>query len=442
MSAAKPFTVKSIEAIKPDASRKEIPDGGLQGLYLIVQPTGVKSWAVRYRHAGKPRKMTLGGFPAISLGDAREKARNALRMVSEGRDPATEQTEQETKRPAHMDLMPALLDEFVTRHVAVKNRPSYVRETKRIIETTLKPKWKQKLVKAVTKRDVIRLLDEIVDRGSPIMANRVRALLSKFFAWAMERDIVDASPVVSIKAPSEEKTRDRVLTDEEIRFLWLASEKLGYPFGPVVQLLLLTAQRRTEVSDALWDEMELEGNNQLWVIAADRAKNRKEHFVPLTASALEIIQALPKIKPSEDEKAKPIYLFTTTGKTPVSGFSKAKTQLDAEMLAIAKKEAEERRQDPEGISIEPWTYHDLRRTAASGMARLSVPVHIVEAVLNHRSGSIKGVAAVYNRYDYADEKRAALTAWAAEVVKISKPRNFETAEMGQSPAEFDLSSSR
>ncbi len=194
MPAAKPFTVKSIEAIKPDASRKEIPDGGLQGLYLIVQPTGVKSWAVRYRHAGKPRKMTLGGFPAISLGDAREKARNALRMVSEGRDPATEQAEQETRRPAHMDLMPALLDEFVTRHVAVKNRPSYVRETKRIIETTLKPKWKQKLVKTVTKRDVLRLLDEIVDRGSPIMANRVRALLSKFFAWAMERDIVDASP--------------------------------------------------------------------------------------------------------------------------------------------------------------------------------------------------------------------------------------------------------
>ncbi|ACP24951.1 DNA integration/recombination/invertion protein [Sinorhizobium fredii NGR234] len=418
MPAAKPLTVKSIEAIKAGSSRREIPDGALQGLYLIVQTTGVKSWAVRYRHAGKPRKMTLGGFPAISLSDAREEARKALRMVSEGRDPATEKAEQEPKRPAHMDLMPALLDEFVTRHVAVKNRPSYVRESKRIVEKNLKPKWKQKLVKTVTKRDVLKLLDEIVDRGSPIMANRVRALLSKFFAWAMERDIVDASPVVSIKAPSEEKTRDRILTDEEIRFLWLAAEKLAYPFGPVVKLLLLTAQRRTEVSDALWDELELEGNNQLWVISVDRAKNKKEHFVPLTASALEIIEGLPKIKPAEDEKAKPIYLFTTTGKTPVSGFSKAKTQLDGEMLAIARKEAEERGEDPEGISIEPWTYHDLRRTAASGMARLSVPVHIVEAVLNHRSGSIKGVAAVYNRYDYAEEKRAALTAWADEVLRL------------------------
>jgi len=418
MPAAKPLTVKSIEAIKAGSSRREIPDGALQGLYLIVQTTGVKSWAVRYRHAGKPRKMTLGGFPAISLSDAREEARKALRMVSEGRDPATEKAEQEPKRPAHMDLMPALLDEFVTRHVAVKNRPSYVRESKRIVEKNLKPKWKQKLVKTVTKRDVLKLLDEIVDRGSPIMANRVRALLSKFFAWAMERDIVDASPVVSIKAPSEEKTRDRILTDEEIRFLWLAAEKLAYPFGPVVKLLLLTAQRRTEVSDALWDELELEGNNQLWVISVDRAKNKKEHFVPLTASALEIIEGLPKIKPAEDEKAKPIYLFTTTGKTPVSGFSKAKTQLDGEMLAIARKEAEERGEEPEGISIEPWTYHDLRRTAASGMARLSVPVHIVEAVLNHRSGSIKGVAAVYNRYDYAEEKRAALTAWADEVLRL------------------------
>jgi len=428
MPAAKPLTVKSIEAIKASTSRKEIPDGALQGLYLVVQPSGVKSWAVRYRHAGKPRKMTLGGFPAISLSDAREEARKALRMVSEGRDPATEKAEQETKRPAHMDLMPALLDEFVTRHVTVKNRPSYVRESKRIIEKYLKPRWKQKLVKTVTKRDVIKLLDEIVDRGSPIMANRVRALLSKFFAWAMERDIVDASPVVSIKAPSEEKTRDRVLADEEIRLLWLASEKLGYPFGPVVQLLLLTAQRRTEVSDALWDEMELEGNNQLWVISADRSKNRKEHFVPLTATTLEIIQALPKIKPAEDEKAKPIYLFTTTGKTPVSGFSKAKIQLDAGILAIARKEAEERGEDPKDIYLEPWTYHDLRRTAASGMARLSVPVHIVEAVLNHRSGSIKGVAAVYNRYDYADEKRAALTAWANELIRISGRAGSEASE--------------
>lgn len=407
-----PLTVKSVEAAKAEGSRKEIADGGLQGLYLIVQPSGVKSWAVRYRHAGKPRKMTIGGYPAIGLADARKEAQKALRMVTEGRDPATEKTEREKERPAHMDLMPAVLDEFVTRYVEVKNRRSYIDETKRIIEADLKPRWKQKLIKTVTKRDVLNLLDEIVDRGAPTMANRVRALLSKFFAWAVERDIVAASPVVSIKAPSEEKSRDRVLTDEEIRLIWLAADKQGYPFGHMVKLLLLTGQRRSEVAGAQWVEMEIEGNDQLWVIPPERSKNRKEHFVPLASLALELIQALPRIKPAEDDKAKPVYLFTTSGKTPVSGFSKAKTLLDASILEIARKEATERGEDAEGVSIEPWTFHDLRRTAASGMARLNVPVHVVEAVLNHRSGSIKGVAAVYNRYDYAAEKRTALTAWA------------------------------
>ena len=362
--------------------------------------------------------MTIGGYPAIGLADARKEAQKALRMVTEGRDPATEKTEREKERPAHMDLMPAVLDEFVTRYVEVKNRQSYIDETKRIIEADLKPRWKQKLIKTVTKRDILNLLDEIVDRGAPTMANRVRALLSKFFAWAVERDIVAASPVVSIKAPSEEKSRDRVLTDEEIRLIWLAAEKLGYPFGPMVKLLLLTGQRRSEVAGAQWVEMEIEGNDQLWVIPPERSKNRKEHFVPLASLALELVQALPRIKPSEDEKAKPIYLFTTSGKTPVSGFSKAKTLLDSSVLEIARKEARERGEEPDDVTIEPWTFHDLRRTAASGMARLNVAVHVVEAVLNHRSGSIKGVAAVYNRYDYADEKRAALSEWAAHVESL------------------------
>lgn len=419
MPAIKALNAKSVEAFTGGGARREIPDGGLQGLYLVVQPSGVKSWAVRYRHVGKPRKMTLGGYPELGLSEAREAARKALRIVSEGKDPATEKAERESDRPAHMDLMPAALDEFVTRHVMVKNRQSYIDETKRIIEADLKPEWKQKLVKHVSKRDVIKLLDAIVDRGSPVMANRVRALLSKFFAWAMERDIVDGSPVVSIRAPAEETTRDRILTDAEIRLVWLGADKLGYPFGPMVKMLLITGQRRSEVAEAAWIEMELDGNNQLWVIPPERSKNRKEHFVPLPALLLSIIEALPRIKPSNDDKAKPVYLFTTSGTTPVSGFSKAKTLLDAAMLEIARKEATKRGEDPQAVTIEPWTFHDLRRTAASGMARLSVPVHVVEAVLNHRSGSIKGVAAVYNRYDYAEEKRNALTAWANAVAKLA-----------------------
>lgn len=415
---------KKIESIEKAAKAKqfsvrtEISDAGMPGLYLVVQPSAAMSWAVRYRHAGKPRKFTIGPYPAFGLAKARAAAGSALRLVSEGRDPGAEKAEQESAKADISFLVPDVLDDFVSRHVTAKNRDSYVKETKRIIETELKPRWKHKHIQAVKKQDVVRLLDDIVDRGAPVMANRVRALLSKFFVWAMERDIVDASPISSTRAPSVETARDRVLADEEVRLVWLAAGKIEYPFGPMVKLLLLTGQRRSEVAGALWAEMELEGNSRLWGISPDRSKNRREHFVPLAASTLEIINALPKIKPSESAKAKPKYLFTTTGETAVSGFSKAKTQLDAEMLAIAKKEAQERGDDPERISIAPWTFHDLRRTAASGMARLGIGVHVVEAVLNHRSGSIKGVAAVYNRYDYAEEKREALTAWAAAVEKM------------------------
>lgn len=404
-----PLNAKTVEAAKPGASRKEIPDGALQGLYLIVQPSGVKSWAVRYRHATKPRKMTLGGYPAISLADARKEAQKALRMVSEGRDPATEKADDDDARPAHMDLVPAVLDEFVSRYVEVKNSQSYIDETKRIIEADLNPAWKQKLIKAVTKRDVLRLLDGIVDRGAPIMANRVRALLSKFFAWCVERDIIEFSPMVSIKPPSKEKTRDRVLSDDEIALVMQACEAIGAPFGPMVKMLFLTGQRRTEVARARFSEFEIGGNNQLWVIPPNRAKNKKEHFVPLTSAVLNLVNSLPRIAPEEGKKA--IFLFTTTGKTAVSGFSKAKKAVDAAMLEILRKAAVEDERDPEAVKLEPWTFHDIRRTVASGMAKLNVAVHVVEAVLNHRSGSIKGVAAVYNRYDYADEKREALLTW-------------------------------
>lgn len=414
-----PLTAKAVEAANPGASRKEIPDGALQGLYLIVQPSGVKSWAVRYRHATKPRKMTLGGYPAISLADARKEAQKALRMVSEGRDPATEKADDDDARPAYMDLVPAVLDEFVSRYVEVKNSQSYIDETKRIIEADLKPAWKQKLIKAVTKRDALRLLDGIVDRGAPIMANRVRALLSKFFAWCVERDIIEFSPMVSIKPPSKEKTRDRVLSDEEIALVMQACDAIGAPFGPMVKMLFLTGQRRTEVAGARFSEFEIGGNDQLWVIPPDRAKNKKEHFVPLTSAVLDLVNSLPRIAPEEGKKA--IFLFTTTGKTAVSGFSKAKKAVDAAMLEILKEAAMKDGRDPEAVKIEPWTFHDIRRTVASGMARLNVAVHVVEAVLNHRSGSIKGVAAVYNRYDYADEKRTALTAWGEYLVSVSAP---------------------
>ncbi len=409
---AKALTVKSIEALKADISRREIPDGGLPGLYLVVQPSGAMSWAVRYRFGGKTKKHTIGAYPRFGLADARKSAGIALRAVAEGRDPGDEKRLARSIQGAEQNQIETILDDFLTRHVDVKNKASSAKESRRIIEAEIKPKWKGRQVQSITRREIIGLLDDINDRGAPIMANRVLALLRKFFNWAIERDIITASPAVNVKAQGQETSRDRVLADDELRLVWKAAKAVGWPFGTMTQLLLLTGQRREEVAGASRTEFSLKVEQPLWTIPKERAKNGKEHHVPLAPAVVSIIDAMPVI----DGKKK--LLLTTTGETPISGFSKAKERLDAEMLSIAKKEAAERGDDPEAVTATPWRIHDLRRTAASGMASLSIPVHVVEAVLNHKSGSIKGVAATYNRYSYADEKRRALSAWANMVAGI------------------------
>ncbi|NZD54138.1 tyrosine-type recombinase/integrase [Rhizobium leguminosarum] len=410
---AKALTVRAIEAFKATDIRQEIPDGGLPGLYLIIQPSGVVSWAIRYRFEGKPKKFTIGPLPLFPLAKAREEASKLLRDVSEGKDPAAAKA---TKKALKLDIVNDALDEFIKRYVEKKNRPSTITERKRLFDKDVRPKFGKRTMKSIKRHEIVAHLDEVAERA-PIVANRLLSLLRKFFNWAVQRDIIDMSPMEKkIDRPSEETTRDRILTDDEVRLLWLASGNIGYPFGPMVRLLLLTAQRRSEVSGARWWEMELAGNDQQWIIPPERSKNRKEHFVALAAETLREIEALPKIRPAEDEE--PIFLFTTTGVTKVSGYGRAKKNIDAEMLKIAREDAEVLGQSPAKVELDPWTFHDLRRTAASGMARLGVPVHVVEAVINHRSGSIKGVAAVYNRYDYAEEKRAALIAWADHVKQV------------------------
>ncbi|MBY3614969.1 tyrosine-type recombinase/integrase [Rhizobium bangladeshense] len=410
---AKALTVRAIEALKKPDVRKEIPDGGLPGLYLVIQPSGVMSWAIRYRFDGKPKKFTIGPLPLFPLAKARDEASKLLRGVSEGKDPAVAKSAQKALK---LDIVDDAIDEFIKRYVDKRNRPSTIKERKRLFKKDFRPKFGKRTMKSLTRQEIATHLDEVAERA-PIVANRLLSLLGKFFNWAVQKDIIDTSPMEKkIDKPSQERTRDRILTDYEVRLVWLASGKLGYPFGPMVRLLLLTVQRRSEVSGARWYEMNLAGNDQQWIVPPERAKNGKEHYVPLAAEAVKEIGALPKIRPAEDEE--PIFLFTTTGVTKVSGYGRAKKNLDAEMLKIAKEEATAIGQSADKVELEPWTFHDLRRTAASGMARLGVPVHVVEAVINHRSGSIKGVAAVYNRYDYAEEKRSALTAWSTYVAQL------------------------
>ena len=397
------LTAATVDKMQPTDRRQEIPDSLCTGLYLTVQPTGKKGWQVRYRHGGVHRRMTLGGYPVLSLADARQRARDTMAAATEGRDPAGEVKAAKAPKPEDdRDKLAAVIGLFMKRHAAHNRRAADVAA---MFRRDVLPKWGDRDIHEITKRDVIDLLDGIVDRGSPITANRLLAHLRTLWTWAKGRDIITVSPFDGIKPPSPEKSRDRVLTDQEIIWFWRACEKLGQPFGPLYRLLLLTGQRLREVAEMT--EGEMRGN--LWIIPAARVKNGDEHSVPLSEAVSAVLGAVQRIS------GKAGYVFTTTGQSPVSGFTRAKGRLDKLMADIAN---EGRAEGIDRIEIPPFTIHDLRRTAASGMAGLRFPPHVVEAVLNHRSGTRRGVAGVYNRFDYADEKRAALEAWGNYVTRL------------------------
>lgn len=396
------LTTAKVENLKPSATRQEVPDTLVAGLFLIVQPSGAKSWQVRYRTAGARRRMALGRFPILGLADARAQARDVLADVAAGGDPAAERRAEKAERIearlSERDKVRELVGQFDKRHLSRLRSGKTVR---RELDRHVVAVWGDRDIHDIRKRDVIDLLDRIVDSGREVTANRVRAYLGKFFSWCVERDVIDQSPMIGIKAPVLETARDRVLSDDEVRWFWEACEALGQPWGPLGQMLLLTGQRLGEV--AAMTEAEIEGN--VWHLPAARVKNRRAHVVPLSCRVRAVLDGIERI----DGAA---YIHTTTGDTPVSGFAKGRDHIAAKMQEIAQRE----RGAP--VEIPHWTFHDLRRTAATGMARLGIPVRVTEAVLNHVSGTAAGIVSVYQRHDFAAEKAQALEAWSRFVADL------------------------
>jgi integrase len=440
---SKKLTAISVSQARPGVSRREIPDGGCPGLYLVVQPSGTKSFGIRFRspvdldgHGRRAaKKLTLGplaigepedepkiGHP-LTLMQARALAAAALERVKRGEDPTHKRREERAKerdKIALNDTVDEAFVEFLGRYRGKKRQG--LRDSTRLLTAThlgLKPSpddpkgwvktdsgvlraWSGRSLSAITKNDVIRLVEQIADKGHGVKANRTLTVLKTFFGWAVKRDMIGASPAAVVDAPAEEKSRSRTLTDIEVAALWRAAESYGYPFGSMTKLLLLTAARRDELREAPWAEIDL--GEKLWSLPAVRAKNNREHLVPLSDTALAILKKMPRLKGG--------LLFTTTGATPASGLSGAKRRIDALMVANL-------RETDRKYKLEPWTWHDLRRTVASGLQRLGFPIEAVEAVLNHKSGTLRGVAAVYARHNYLPEKTRALDAWAAHIANIT-----------------------
>ncbi|MDC0114006.1 integrase arm-type DNA-binding domain-containing protein [Planktomarina temperata] len=406
---AKALTAKGIEAIKPDQfKRREIPDPALSGLYLVVQPSGVKSWALRYRFLTKTKKMTLGRWPLMGLVDARAAASEALAKRELGVDPVTAKKQAEAMRYdtqiTEHDSFRSLMEVYSKRHLAKLKSGRVVR---RELERHAMKLWGDNDIRDISKRDVIDLLDTIAETGRIPTANRLRSYLAHFFRWCEDRDVISNSPMLGLKPVGREKSRERVLNDDELRWFWLACIELGFPWGFLGQILLLTGQRLGEVGGITCDEIQ----GEMWTMAGGRTKNGRSHDVPLSSVAMNL---LTKIQDFENPSQ---LLFTTTGYTPLSGFHKGRNHIAQRMCEIASREM--------GVEVDVphWTFHDLRRTAATGMARIGVPVRVTEAILNHVSGTASGIVSVYQKHDYALEKQDALYAWAEFVIQVTERRN-------------------
>jgi integrase len=387
---AKQLTAVSVANARPGQQRREIPDAGCRGLYLVVQPSGLKSWAVRYRYDGRPKKLTLDR--ALTLAAARKAATGALHELAQGRDPAALKFEArasaEKDRAARAaDTVDQWADHFIERHAKKKTRENSWRQAAHVFDNIVLPVWRGRIIHDIKRRDIIELVEGVAD-DRPIMANRTHAHLSKFFNWLCERDVIAASPCAGVKPPSAEQARERSLSDDEIKSLWLACDAIGGPAGPCIKLMLLTGQRHGEVVGMRRSEI----SGDVWVLAPERTKNKRRHEVPLCAQALAIIDALPLITGDED------FVFTSSRTRRLGNFSHAKAAIDARMKP--------------GTA---WVLHDLRRTVASGMARLGIKLPVIEKVLNHASGSFRGIVGVYQRHDFAAEKRDALQRWADHI---------------------------
>jgi integrase len=361
-----------------------------------------KTWVCTYRVAGRRVRETLGTTATLpKIDDARDLARASMQKALAGTHPAEDRRLRAAAAATRrLDTLGAAIDGYFARYAARHMRPASFAEIKRTLERDVKTMLGARPIRDLSRRDVRELLQAIVDRGAPSHANHVLSYLRAMLNWAVGNDLIETNPTNGLQMPAPKVERDRALDDGEIRLFWLACDKIAWPFGPLFQLLLLTAQRRDEVAEAPWDEFDLDKG--VWTLPRERAKNDQAHITHLAPKAVQILQQLPMIGDGK-------LLFTTTGKNAVSGFTRARQRLADAMTALG------------GDEVEHFTLHDLRRTAATGMAGLGIAPHVVDRVLNHSTGKISGVARIYNRHEYLAERNHALGAWANHVEALVTP---------------------
>ncbi len=396
--ARKKFTDAAVKRFPtPKSGRVEHWDSLTPGFGIRITDKGRRSWVMMTRafdpNQGKKTlaRFTLGTYPLMSLSDARKAAGAKLDEISNDIEAGIDTRQKRATPPlkAKSRAIDDAVAEFFRLHVAPNLRASTAEQYRIAWEVHILPRWAGFSIDEIKRSDIVTLLAEIVAEGKPVSANRTLSAIKTFYSWAVVFYDLESVPTIGVKPPKKEMSRERVLSDTEIMMLWDGTVATGWPFGPFVRFLLITAQRRSEVANMRWQDIDFE--KELWSIPAAMTKANRNHDVPLSPLALEVLGAVPRLGE---------YVFTTRGDRPLSGFSKAKARLDK--LTGSKD----------------WTLHDLRRTAGTNMADLEIVPSTISQVLNHSEG---GVTKIYVRSSFGKQKRAALNIWSNKLDSIIRP---------------------
>jgi integrase len=406
-STKRKFTDLMIERLPaaPKGKRLELRDEVLTGLWLRVTDQGVKSWSIMYEVGGRSRRHTLGAWPKFNVRAARDAAKTAFQKVADGIDPGYEKQVARAAPPTP-DSVAAAVEEWLTEALGPRRKP-WREKTKQghrqVMRHDVLPYLGRRPLRTITRADAEAVIE--LSRQPIHLWRR----LKRFFTWARKRGYIDASPIVDIDKPGHERSRDRVLSPRELAAFWRASVKLGWPFGPLFLLLLMTAQRREMVRSMEWRELDFDLRR--WSVSALKMKMDKAHITHISAPVVDILQSLPRFDGSD-------LVFTTNGRTSVSGFSRA----TAKVRELMEAELGE---------VDPFVLHDLRRSFATIAADeehgLAIDPHVVDKILAHTTSTGLGaVAQVYNKAQYLKERAAALDAWANYIARRVAPNTSES----------------
>ena len=446
---AKRLSEKGVERLSLKSRPYVVWDQAATGLGIKVTPSGKRIWCLQLRYPGHTvqTRRTLGRYPGLDLAEAREKAAQWYGWVKQGIDPEAAEAEEGAKAVAarrvealkQANTFASVAERYIKEHLRKQRR---AKATAREIRADLVEAWGERPIASVTPGDVKALIGKIKTRA-PYQARNAFGHARTLFKWAVHNDMLEASPVASLEQRwvldgAKLGPRQRTLDATEIAALWRAAGRLGYPYGPLYRLLLLTGCRLNEVARAAWTEFhpglrrtireaQQEGrqvnwvaipdNTKIWTIPAARFKSDAEHIVPLSDDVCAILETLPRFAGCD-------YLFTTTGDIPINGMNKSKERLDDRMLRTLRAMARRRGDDPAQVRLKAWVNHDLRRVVRTNLSALDVADHVAEMVLGHGR---RGLQRVYDQHRYEPQIREALVRWANRLRQIVSPATEPSA---------------